>query len=276
MAQSMLATAGSPSARSTCLGVPDMRSRTPSPRAPELFKGSFTHARRAVRERPLERTPAARHAALPRYVPRSSPGVHLQELTVSFAYPVYFTRDVFVAENPDLCAAITSGSRPSATASLAVVDRQVAEALPDARGEHRRLCAASRRPPRARRRALRWWSAGEAAKNDPAIVRGCRRASTSSGIDRHSFVVAHRRRGAARHGRLRRGDRAPRRPRRARARRRCSRRTTPGVGVKNGVNAFGKKNFLGTLRAALRGDQRHRASSRRCPRATASPAWPRR
>ena len=49
-----------------------------------------------------------------------------------------------------------------------------------------------------------------------------------------------------------------------------------GVGVKNGVNAFGVKNFLGTLRAAVRGAQRLRASCARCSRATASPAWPRR
>ena len=36
-----------------------------------------------------------------------------------------------------------------------------------------------------------------------------------------------------------------------------------GVGVKNGVNAFGKKNFVGTFAPPLRRGQRRRASSRR-------------
>ena len=47
-----------------------------------------------------------------------------------------------------------------------------------------------------------------------------------------------------------------------------------GVGVKNGVNAFGKKNFLGTFAPpfAVLNDS---PSCARCTRATASRAWPR-
>ena len=33
--------------------------------------------------------------------------VHLQTIAVPFEYPVYFTRDVFAAENRDLVEAIT-------------------------------------------------------------------------------------------------------------------------------------------------------------------------
>ena len=49
-----------------------------------------------------------------------------------------------------------------------------------------------------------------------------------------------------------------------------------GVGVKNGVNAFGKKNFLGSFAPPVRRAQRPRASCARCIPAIASPAWRRR
>jgi 3-dehydroquinate synthase len=87
---------------------------------------------------------------------------------------------------------------------------------------------------------------GEACKNDPALVEQIQRAVNDYGIDRHSYIavigggalldmagfaaaVSHR------------GVRLIRIPTTVLA------QNDSGVGVKNSVNAFHKKNFLGTF-----------------------------
>jgi 3-dehydroquinate synthase len=87
---------------------------------------------------------------------------------------------------------------------------------------------------------------GEAAKNDPAIVAALHARFEELGMDRHSFVLligggAVLDMGGYAAATAHRGLRVVRVPTTTLA------QDDSGVGVKNGVNAFGKKNFLGTF-----------------------------
>lgn len=87
---------------------------------------------------------------------------------------------------------------------------------------------------------------GEAAKNDPALIERMHRAVHERGIDRHSYIVAIG--GGAvidavgyAAATAHRGIRLIRVPTTVLAQNDAS------IGVKNSVNAYGKKNFLGTF-----------------------------
>jgi 3-dehydroquinate synthase len=87
---------------------------------------------------------------------------------------------------------------------------------------------------------------GEAVKNDPAIVDAIQSEIDAGGIDRHSFVIAIG--GGAlldmvgfAAATAHRGIRLIRMPTTILA------QNDSGVGVKNSINKFGKKNFLGTF-----------------------------
>src|SRR5262249_43493331 len=87
---------------------------------------------------------------------------------------------------------------------------------------------------------------GEAAKNDPAAVARLQARLNDLAIDRHSFVVivgggALLDMAGYAAATTHRGVRVVRVPTTVLA------QADSGVGVKNGVNAFGKKNFLGTF-----------------------------
>ena len=171
--------------------------------------------------------------------------VHLQTISVPFEYPVYFTRDVFAAENRALVDAVGRKEPERRHRLLVVVDEGVALAWPDLgaaigryvdhHGERLALAAAPVVVP-----------GGERSKNDPAVLADLHARLHRLGIDRQSVVVivgggavqdvagyaaatAHR------------GVRVVRVPTTVLA------QNDSGVSVKNGVNAFGAKNFLGTF-----------------------------
>ena len=115
---------------------------------------------------------------------------------------------------------------------------------------------------------------GEGAKNDPALLGELQGRLVEWGLDRHSYVVAIG--GGAvldvvgyAAATTHRGVRHIRMPTTVLA------QNDSGVGVKNGINAFGMKNFLGTFAPpfAVINDS---AFLDRCPAATSAPAWPRR
>lgn len=170
---------------------------------------------------------------------------HVQRITLSYDYPVYFTRDVFAPDNADLVEAIARREPARRHRVLVVVERAVAEArrraLAEVRGyaarHHERLALVAE--PLV-------VEGGEAVKNDPDEVRRLQERLNALGMDRQSFVVvvgggalldmagyaaatAHR------------GIRLVRVPTTVLA------QDDAGVGVKNGINMFGKKNFLGTF-----------------------------
>ena len=140
---------------------------------------------------------------------------------------------------------VVAGRRPRAPAG-----RRSTTGVADAHPAMRR-----RRPALLRRARRRARAAGAAARRprrrgDQEPRRPGRRDPRGDRRPRRRPPLVRgrdRRRRGARRGRLRGRDRPPRRAADPRARPPCSRRTTPAVGVKNGINAFGKKNFVGSF-----------------------------
>ncbi len=172
-------------------------------------------------------------------------GVHWQRIAVPFEYPVFFTRDAFATTNPDLVDAITRHEPGRRHRLLVIVDDGVAAAWPGLAAtvasyvEHHgaRLVLAAEPLVVA---------GGERAKNEPAALAAVHARLHALGFDRQSVVLvvgggalldmvgyaaatAHR------------GIRVVRIPTTVLA------QNDSGVSVKNGVNAFGAKNFLGTF-----------------------------
>ena len=90
---------------------------------------------------------------------------------------------------------------------------------------------------------------GERVKNDPAHVEAIRRAVNDTGLDRHSYLVvigggAMLDVGGFAAATAHRGIRLIRVPTTTLS------QNDSGVGVKNGINSFGKKNFTGTFAPA--------------------------
>ena len=165
--------------------------------------------------------------------------------SVPFAFPLHFTKGVFAAGNP-LLATIVRRLEPSRRHRvLVVIDDRVAATNPDLLGDIDRYAA-------AHASAIELAGApvivrgGEAVKNDLAHPLALLQRINDVGLDRQSFVavvgggavldmasfaaaIAHR------------GVRVLRLPTTVLA------QADSGVGVKNSVNLFGKKNFIGTF-----------------------------
>ncbi len=165
--------------------------------------------------------------------------------SVPFRFPVLFSRRIFDAQNP-LFAQVISRLEPERRHRvLVVIDDHVAEANPWLQPEIQRYFAAFSN-------ALQLVDApvvvagGEPSKNDPAALFSMLQRINEVGLDRHSFVavvgggavldmvsfaaaIAHR------------GIRVVRVPTTVLS------QADSAVGVKNGINLFGKKNFIGTF-----------------------------
>ncbi len=168
-----------------------------------------------------------------------------QAIQVSFQYPVCFTTDLFGQHNPLLKDIVCTGTAEGPRKILCIIDRGVDRSHPclqaaiEAYCHHHRACLTLVGPPLV-------VPGGEHVKNDPDHVRTVHHAIHAYGIDRHAYVLvigggavidmvgfaaatAHR------------GVRLIRVPTTVLA------QNDSAVGVKNSVNAFGKKNFLGTF-----------------------------
>ncbi len=172
------------------------------------------------------------------------PEAHDAAFAVAYLHRVRFTRDVFDTANPALRNVLQAdGGRPARV--LVFVDDGVASAWPDlkdgiityARSHADQMTLAD---------APIVVTGGEACKNDWRVFERVARAITGAAICRRSYVVvigggavldavgfaaatAHR------------GVRLVRLPTTTLA------QADSGVGVKNGINAFGRKNLLGTF-----------------------------
>jgi 3-dehydroquinate synthase len=159
-------------------------------------------------------------------------------------YTVHFTRGIFSLDNTLLRDTLAAGARVPAKV-LFVVDRGLSQANPELL------------------KAIDTWSeghsdtvqtvcpplivpGGEAVKNSPLYTQRVQEAISSFGICRHSYVIAVG--GGAvldmagyAAATAHRGVRLIRLPSTVLS------QNDSGVGVKNGINAFGKKNFLGTF-----------------------------
>lgn len=163
-----------------------------------------------------------------------------QHFTLACSYPVIFTRNAFGPGSPLM---ELLGAGPAPVRVLAVVDSGVLECWPGFRAlllKFTRGCAG---------KVLMVHPSlvipgGEACKNDPSFVEAIRFAASRHRLCRHSFILAIG--GGAvldaagfAAATAHRGIRLIRMPTTTLS------MNDAGVGVKNGINAFGRKNFTG-------------------------------
>ena len=165
-----------------------------------------------------------------------------QEVVVTFRYPVRFTHGLLRPENTVLREVVEADGHARL---LAVIDQGVADAHPTLVSDVQAYCSAHHdlleltTPPLL-------VPGGEAIKKVAGPVDEIRAAIDVHGVDRHSYVLAIG--GGAvldaagyAAATAHRGVRLLRVPTTVLA------QDDSGVGVKNGVNAFGKKNFVGSF-----------------------------
>ncbi len=172
-------------------------------------------------------------------------GIYTQKVQVPFEYPVVFTEHALNVDNTHLLWAICRQGQKRQHRTFAVLDSGLVQAWPqlseqlstyfEHHGAKARLVAEPCVLP-----------GGEACKNDPAVVTDLQRRFQEAHLDRHSFVLclgggalqdAVGYAAATTH----RGLRMVRLPTTVLG------QNDSGVGVKNGINAFNTKNFLGTF-----------------------------
>lgn len=165
-----------------------------------------------------------------------------QSFSVPYSYPVIFSENIFDAAEESLAKLLDNGKGGKA---YFVVDSGVADTHPElidqiknyaaAHASKFKLCAEPLIVP-----------GGEASKNDPQFYEKVVEATHLYGIDRHSYIVAIGGgavldmvgfAAAVSH----RGIRLVRIPTTVLS------QNDSAVGVKNGINSFGKKNYLGTF-----------------------------
>jgi 3-dehydroquinate synthase len=167
------------------------------------------------------------------------------DIRVAFRFPVYFTRDVFAPTNNVLLKAAPSAVAPRPARLLFVVDQGVSDAHPDLVSRIAGYC-------RDHGGALELAGpiltipGGEQVKNDRAATERVLQAIHDASLDRHSYVAAVG--GGAvldtvgyAAAMAHRGIRLVRLPTTVLS------QDDSAVGVKNGINAFGQKNYLGTF-----------------------------
>jgi len=178
-------------------------------------------------------------------VPRAAPDVYRQRFTVAFEYPVVFARDVFAPENPLFTATLDRLGEGRRHRVVFYIDQGVTEAHPQLAQRIKDYCHAHPEqlelaaPPLA-------IVGGEAAKRGWEPVRDVMSTIGNLHLDRQSYVAAigggsvldmvgfatsivHR------------GLRLVRLPTTTLA------QNDAGVGVKNGMDEHGQKNFVGTF-----------------------------
>ncbi len=168
-----------------------------------------------------------------------------QDIRVNYRYAVHFTRDLFAAGNPlmrDLLAENGSGCPKKL---LVVVDRGVYRHHPQLLSRIEAYCLHYPEVIDLAGVPL-LFGGGERLKNDPLHVTILQQAIQAGGLCRHSYVVAVG--GGAlidmagfAAATAHRGLRLIRVPTTVMA------QADASIGVKNGINAFGKKNFIGTF-----------------------------
>ncbi|MGV2826586.1 3-dehydroquinate synthase [Myxosarcina sp. GI1(2024)] len=166
-----------------------------------------------------------------------------QSITVSFNYDVHFTRGLFELSNPVLARVLDRDK--VAKSAIAVVDSGLLAYHPRLVRQIQNYAAAYSQIITLAAEPI-VVPGGEAAKNDPSLIAKIHQIIERVGLCRHSYVFAIG--GGAvidmvgyAAATAHRGIRLIRIPTTVLA------QNDSGVGVKNSINAFGKKNFLGTF-----------------------------
>lgn len=164
-----------------------------------------------------------------------------QRVSVTFNYEVYFTQNLFDLKNTTLAQAIAADGETKPKKVVAVVDAGILQFQPELIEQlvaytkfYAEVLAIAAEPMII--------SGGEAAKNDPTLLEQIHEMIEAAGLCRHSYLLAIG--GGAvldlvgyAAATAHRGIRLIRIPTTVLA------QNDSGVGVKNGINAFGKKNF---------------------------------
>ena len=168
-----------------------------------------------------------------------------QQLQVHFSYAVHFTSGLFDPANPLLADSLARDGGTGPRRVLCVLDAGVVAAWPQLAGAIETYAAAHAHLLQLAGPA-QVVPGGETCKNQPALVQQLLDAVHHDHLDRHAYLlavgggavldlagyvaaIAHR------------GVRLLRVPTTVLA------QNDSGIGVKNSINAFGKKNFLGTF-----------------------------
>lgn len=164
-------------------------------------------------------------------------------INVTWQLRVFFTDDVFAPANPLLCDVIAN---PPLSKALVVLEDSLAQKQPDLERQIEKYFAAHAGKIRLVRSPL-FVFGGEAAKNSITLVTDILSQIDRYHVDRHSYVIAVG--GGAlldvvgfTAATAHRGVRYVRIPTTT-----LSQAAESGVGVKTSINAFGKKNFVGTF-----------------------------
>ena len=165
-----------------------------------------------------------------------------RSIQVRWQLRVFFTEDVFAPENPVLRDALADAGPRKA---LVVLEDSLAQALPGLEHQIEQYFSAHQRQVHLVRPPL-FFCGGERAKNSPSLIMDLHAQIHRHHIDRHSYLVAVG--GGAlldvagfAAATAHRGVRLVRIPTTTLS------QADSGVGVKNGLNAFGQKNLIGTF-----------------------------
>jgi len=176
---------------------------------------------------------------------RGDGDVYLQQFSVPYTYPVYFTKNMFSPDNLVFVNALTRLEADRVHRMVAYIDDGLAAACDDLTGMLERYAGAHSQSVRLVT-APQIIAGGEGVKNNPELVSGLQKQMLDLGIDRHSFVVAIG--GGALLDMVgyvaattHRGLRMIRVPTTVLS------QNDSGVGVKTGVNAWSSKNLLGSF-----------------------------
>jgi 3-dehydroquinate synthase len=168
-----------------------------------------------------------------------------QEIHVAFRYPVHFTTGVFTPSNRLVRELVRTADAHTPARVVVVVDRGVVRAHPDLVASIDRYCLHHEDGVTLAAPVL-ILPGGEQVKNDPRHTEHLLEVMNAAGLCRHSYLIAVG--GGAvldvagfAAATAHRGVRLIRVPTTVLA------QDDSAVGVKNGVNAFGKKNYLGTF-----------------------------
>jgi 3-dehydroquinate synthase len=168
-----------------------------------------------------------------------------QKVRVDFEYPVFFTAGVLTPANLLLRDVVARSADESPTRVLVVLDRGVRDHHPALVSQIEEYC-------RRHRTVLNLAGpvfdvpGGEAVKNDPRLIDAVHAAINDAGLCRHSYVIAIGG-GAVLDAAGYAAATAHRGIRLIRVPTTVLSQDDSAMGVKNGVNAFGKKNYLGTF-----------------------------
>ncbi len=168
-----------------------------------------------------------------------------QRVSVTFNYEVYFTQNLFDLKNPTLAQVVAADEETKPKKIVAAIDAGILKYQPELVKQlvaytkfYAEVLAIAAEPMII--------SGGEAAKNDRTLLEQIQQQIETAGLCRHSYVLAIG--GGAvldlvgyAAATAHRGIRLIRVPTTVLG------QNDSGVGVKNGINAFGKKNFLGTF-----------------------------